>query len=96
MQQEALQAAWTQLGERVARDRAFRQRLLASTRETLAAEGVVLPPGLTLHLHENAPGELHVVLPPLAGELSDGDLEWAAGGYFDQNGEWVETYRKPV
>ena len=48
---------------------------------TLAAEGVVLPPGLQIKVIENAPGMMHVVLPqPPSEALTDEAVDGAAGG----------------
>ena len=65
-------------------DGGFRQRLQAEPRRAIVELfGQDLPPGLVVHVHENAATALHVVVPPdLAqnGGLDDEELEVVAGG----------------
>lgn len=62
-------------------DDSFKARLLADPAAVAAAEGIPVPPGLKIVIHENKPGELHVVLPAKpTSELSDAELEGVAGG----------------
>lgn len=62
-------------------DDSFKARLLADPVAVAAAEGIPIPPGLKIVIHENKPGELHVVLPAKpSSELSDAELEGVAGG----------------
>ena len=76
------------LAERAWTDDAFRAELqrdpAATIRRALDAYGLVLPEGVTVHLHEETPTELHLVLPhdfsnaDLA--LDDEALDLVAGG----------------
>src|SRR3546814_282175 len=64
------------------RDAEFRRRFVADPEAVLAEHGVEAPRGVTIKVVENTPELVHVVLPPLTadGELSDAELETAAGG----------------
>jgi len=66
-------------------DEAFKAALLSDPREALAREGIGVPEGLTLKVHENTPGTMHVVLPlPPGGALSDEEVGQVAGGFSGQ------------
>lgn len=62
-------------------DESFKQKLLADANATLKAEGIDIPAGITVNIVENTSQVINYVLPrnPKA-ELSDADLEQAAGG----------------
>ena len=62
-------------------DDGFKARLLADPAAVAAAEGIAVPAGVKIVVHENKPDELHVVLPakPRA-ELSDSELVDVTGG----------------
>ena len=54
----------TELVKRAWQDAAFKRQLLSAPRATLeAALGVTLPEGLNIHIHEQTPTNLHLVLP---------------------------------
>jgi hypothetical protein len=54
---EVVKRAW--------QDDAFKRPLLTAPRATLeAALGVTLPAGLNIYIHEQAPTDSHLVLPP--------------------------------
>ena len=63
-------------------DDGFKKKLLADPAATLKAEGVKfeLPAGMTLKAVENTDKVYHIVLPPKPTELSEEQLEMAAGG----------------
>lgn len=67
-----------------AKDSAFRKRLIADPQATLEKEfGLKLPPGVKLQVHEEGESVRHLVLPKAPSkqaELSDDQLEAAAGG----------------
>ncbi len=64
------------------RDPAFKSQLLASPRDVLAMAGIDIPDGVTIEVHENDAGTVHLVLPsPPRQELSEEELEDVAGGY---------------
>jgi hypothetical protein len=48
-------------------DDGFKAQLLADPAAVAAAEGIAVPAGVKIVVHENKPGELHIVLP--AGSL---------------------------
>jgi hypothetical protein len=63
-------------------DDGFKARLLADPTAVAAAEGIAVPAGVKIVVHENKPGELHVVLPAKpSANLSDAELEGVVGGY---------------
>ena len=72
------------LRERCLRDPAFRTRLAQAPAEAIGGErGVEIPDGRPIRVVEEQPGEVVVVLPPAsedAGDMSDAELEQAAGG----------------
>ena len=64
-------------------DDAFKARLLADPAAVAAAEGIAVPAGVKIVVHENKADELHVVLPEMSREdLSDGALEAVVGGKY--------------
>jgi hypothetical protein len=74
--------------EKSSKDQAFRQALLADPKATLGRElGIDLPAGITVTVVEETPSTYHLVLPAaqahVTGELSDEELEAAAGGGSD-------------
>jgi hypothetical protein len=74
--------ALAQIVSKAAGDSTFRSRLLDAPHEALASLGIRLPEGLTVRFVQDTAGTRHFVLPPLAGnELSDEDLDKAAGGF---------------
>jgi hypothetical protein len=66
-------------------DEGFKARLLADPAAVAAAEGIAVPAGVKIVVHENKPGELHVVLPAKPDAvLSDEVLEGVTGGSRNQ------------
>ena len=64
-------------------DDGFKARLLADPAAVAASEGIPIPAGVKIVIHENKPGEFHFVLPVKPStELSDAELEGVAGGNF--------------
>ena len=66
------------------RDEAFRQRLLRNPKGALQEIGAAVPPGITVHVHEETDTDLHIIIPGAAPggmhELSESDLETVVGG----------------
>ncbi len=61
-------------------DEAFKQKLLADPAATLKAEGIEVPPGITVRAVENTAEQFTLVIPPKPDELGDEALEGVAGG----------------
>ena len=60
-------------------DEAFKERLLADPAATLAAEGVQVPEGITVHVAVDAADVRTLVIPlPLTTELGDEELDGIA------------------
>ena len=58
----------------------FRARLLEDPAAALKAEGIDLPPDITLVFHENTAQACHFVLPEKpSNEMSDAELQGVAG-----------------
>jgi hypothetical protein len=72
---------WGQLVARAWGDEAFKRRLLAEPAAALAEQGIRLPPGVEIRVHEDSPTAVHLTLPPAPSEeLSDEQLDAVAGG----------------
>ena len=70
---QLIKQAWT--------DEAFKARLKADPKAAMKEVGIDVPEDHTVHVHETAPDEHHLVIPPKpVGELSDEDLDKVAGG----------------
>ena len=69
---EIISKAWT--------DDSFKAKLLSDPVATLKAEGVDLPAGLQVRMVENTENVFHFVLPLMPKELTNQDLDNAAGG----------------
>ena len=71
-------------------DDSFKKKLLADPAATLKAEGVKidLPAGMTLKAVEDTDKVCHIIIPPKPTELSDEQLEMAAGGKPDFTMNW--------
>ena len=64
-------------------DDSYKQQLLADPASVLAAEGLTVPAGKQVRIVEDTGDVVHVVLPAKPVELSDEQLDQAAGGAFD-------------
>ena len=68
-----------QLLRKATTDARFRQALLANAKVAIAAEcGITFPETVTIHIHEETPTNLHLVVPIPIGssdELSDEELD---------------------
>ena len=62
-------------------DEDFKAKLKADPKAALKEVGIDVPESHTVHVHEAAPDEHHLILPPKpVGELSAEDLDKVAGG----------------
>ncbi len=68
-------------------DEAYTQRLINNPAALLKDEGVSVSDGITFKVVENTPALCHVILPQKPdGELTDEELEGAAGGVARKSG----------
>ena len=68
------------IAERIAADPSFREALLANPRAVIAdLVGFNIPDSVEVVLHEESLTQIHLLV-PASGQLSDSDLELAAGG----------------
>ncbi len=69
------------LARRIAEDRGFRARLLADPRAVLGAVlGITVPEIVTVTIHTESLTDVHLTIPADVDQLSEADLELAAGG----------------
>ena len=69
-------------------DEAFKERLLADPLATLAAEGVEIPAGVTVHVVVESATERALVVPlPPDRELADAELAGVHGGEPGEQGD---------
>jgi hypothetical protein len=69
------------VAQKASQDPDFKRRLLANPKEALkAAFGVEIPKDVAFQVLEETPSRFYLVLPVAMQELSDEDLEKAAGG----------------
>jgi len=72
---------YLRLAARARGDAGFKRRLLADPAAALAEQGLQLPPGVAVRVHESTPTLIHLALPPRpSDELSDEQLDAVAGG----------------
>src|SRR5262245_19687256 len=91
MQEYATQ--WGQLVARAWSDDAFKARLLAEPAPTLAEQGITMPPGVEIRVHENTPTMVHLTIPPKpSDDLSDEQLDSIAGGAEVSTASTVGTF----
>jgi hypothetical protein len=80
-QQENHSALYPKIIAKAWSDPAYKARLLADPRAALAEAGVSVPAGKAVRVVENTDRLVHLVLPQRpTGELSEADLDNAAGG----------------
>jgi hypothetical protein len=89
------------LGQRAARDSAFRKELIADPRAVIEREtGIALSDGVKVEIVQEAPDHLYLVVPPMrSGELVEQDLEAVAGGVDAQispPGSWGKLKNDPA
>lgn len=75
-----LQQAWGQVVAQAWSDDAYRQRLISDPAAALEAQGMAVPAGKQIRIIEDTDDTVHVVLPARPTELSDEELDQAAGG----------------
>jgi hypothetical protein len=74
------QQAWGQVVAQAWSDDGYRQRLLSDPAAALQAQGLSVPAGKQIRIIEDTDDTVHVILPARPTELSDEDLDQAAGG----------------
>ncbi len=79
-QQEEQAKAYGRVVARAWSDAAFKQQLLANPAAILRENGVDVPEGMQIQVHEATATQAHFVLPPKPFEISDEQLDAVAGG----------------
>src|SRR3954447_1055148 len=81
-QQQEQARQWGQVVARAWTDEAYKQRLLSDPAAVLAEQGLGVPAGVAVQVHEATAGVMHVVLPPPPSDKLDLDqLDQVAGGF---------------
>ncbi|MCY4167597.1 MAG: NHLP leader peptide family RiPP precursor [Rhodobacter sp.] len=66
-------------------DPAFRARLMDDPKAVIEeVTGLDVPDAINVHVHEESATDLHLVLPPMGGRLSDEEMRDATGGFSGQ------------
>ena len=76
------QQKWGQVVAQAWSDDSYKQRLLADPAAVLAEQGLTAPTGKQVRIVEDTADTVHVVLPAKPDELSDDELDQAAGGAY--------------
>jgi len=76
------QRKWGQIVAQAWSDDSFKQRLLADPAAVMAEQGLTAPTGKQLRIVEDTADTVHVVLRAKPDELSDDELDQAAGGAY--------------
>jgi hypothetical protein len=66
-----MQSTWWKAVARSWGDDAYKQRLIENPKDVLAEEGLSVPDDTVLIVHENKPGEQHLVIPESPGAEID-------------------------
>jgi hypothetical protein len=82
MNMEDMNKKMGQVIAKVWSDEEFKARLLANPAETLRAEGIEIPAGVKVDAVENTDEHFHLVIPQRPDDLSDEQLDNAAGGRY--------------
>src|SRR5581483_9912598 len=82
-QQDEQIKAYARVVARAWSDAGFKQQLLANPATVLRENGVPIPGGKQVQVHEDSESLQHFVLPARPTELSDEQLDAAAGGATD-------------
>jgi hypothetical protein len=77
---ESPQQRWGQVIARAWSDDSYKQRLLADPAAVMAEHGLTPPAGKQVRVVEDTADTVHAVLPARPSELSDEQLDQAAGG----------------
>jgi hypothetical protein len=90
MEMQAHARQWGQLVARTWSDPTFKARLLAEPGPTLAEQGIRLPPGMQVRVHENSAAVFHLTLPAKPWEeFSDEHLKAVVGGSLGSLGTYL-------
>ena len=80
-QQQERAKQWGQVVARAWADAAYKQRLQTDPKSVLAEQGIAVPAGVAVQVHEATAEVMHLVLPPPPSDKLDLDrLDHVAGG----------------
>jgi Nitrile hydratase, alpha chain len=78
--QQDWQQAWGEMVAQAWSDDGYKQRLVGDPASALGERGLTPPAGKEIRVLEDTSDTVHIVLPARPGELSDEELDQAAGG----------------
>lgn len=80
---EQIRKNWSKLVAKVWSDDALAQRLQNDPKAVLKENGIDVPDGMNITVHQNSPSQLHISVPSKhkeGNELNEHELETVAGG----------------
>ena len=92
IRKEDFQKKWAKVVAKAWSDPAFKKKLLENPEATLAHEGLSMPKGVHVQVHESTNKVVHLNLPPKPeGALSEEKLQKVAGAYGCNNNSFANS-----
>jgi hypothetical protein len=77
-------------------DETFKQALMADPLTVIRAQGIDLPDGITVKVHDTTANHFVLALPVRPSDLSDEDLDMIAGGSWDSFVDKLYDFLKKI